>query len=164
MRATCLSTITAAVALGLVTACGAAGESDGQDSEPSPAQDIAPVATQGAAPDMAQITAAIEDAGFTCEVKERHPDKFSRVVNCQSSQDKYLKLIASEWKDPAARDAMYRDRLPGMCSSLGLKGQVRWSTAGNWTLVPGGGGEKDVSALDQVTEALGFEPHQVACQ
>src|SRR3546814_3245015 len=55
-----------------------------------------------------------------------------------SNQDKYRKLIASEWKDPVARDAMYQGRMPGMCGTLGLKDQVRWAASGNWALVAGG--------------------------
>src|SRR3546814_1287738 len=68
------------------------------------------------------------------------------------------------WKDPAARDAMYQGRMPGMCGTLGLKDQVRWAASGNWALVAGGDTEKDVAALEQVADALGFEPHAVPCQ
>lgn len=164
MRTTCLSTIAAAVALTLVTACGATDDLDGQGAAQSTAPEIAPITAQSTAPDIGQITATIEKAGFTCEVKERHPDKFDQVAECRSNQDKYQKLIASEWKDPAARDEMYQNRMPGMCGTLGLKDQVRWSTAGNWVLVAGGGNEEDVTALGQATAALGFEPHETACQ
>ncbi|MGY1424466.1 hypothetical protein [Lysobacter sp. A289] len=160
MRATCLSAITAAVALALVAACGATDQLDGQSATP----DIAQSTAQGAAPDIARITAIIEKAGFTCEVQERHPDKFVQVADCRSNQDKYQKLIASEWKDSAARDEMYQNKIPGMCGTLGLKDQVRWSTSGNWALVAGAGTEKDVDALSQATDALGFEPHAVPCQ
>jgi len=160
MRAACLSAITAAVALALVAACGATDQPDGQGA----AFGVAQTTAQGATPDIAAITAAIEKAGFTCEVKERHPDKFVQVADCRSSQDKYRKLIASEWQDAAARDAMYQDRMPGMCGTLGLEDQVRWSTSDNWALVAGGGTEKDVVALAQATDALGFEPHAVPCQ
>lgn len=152
MRVTCLSVITAAVALALVAACGATDQLDGRGTE------------QGTAPDIAQVTATIEKAGFTCEVKERHPDRFIQVADCRSNQDKYQKLIASEWKDPAARDEMYQDKIPGMCGALGMKDQVRWSTSGNWTLVAGAATEKDVDALNQATDALGFELHAVPCQ
>src|SRR5690606_20135814 len=164
MRATCLSTITAAAALALVAACGANDEPDGQQAASAPVQAPAQAPASDAAPDIAHITATIEKAGFSCEVKERHPDRFAQVAECRSNQDKYLKLIASEWKDAEARDEMYENRMPGMCGTLGLKDQVRWSTSGNWALVAGGGDEKDVNALDQATSALGFEPHQVACQ
>ena len=51
-----------------------------------------------------------------------------------------------------------------MCGTLGLKDQVRWATSGNWALVAGGGTEKDVAALEQAAAALGFEPHETACQ
>lgn len=152
MRATPLSAIAAAMTLALVAACGATGQTDGPDT------------AQDTAPDIARITAVIEEAGFTCEMQERHPDRFARVADCRSNQDKYQKLIASEWKDPAARDAMYQDRMPGMCGTLGLKDQVRWATSGNWVLVAGGGTENDVEALDQAADALGFEPHAVPCQ
>lgn len=152
MRTTCLSAIAAAVALTLVAACGATDRSDGQGT------------AQGTAPGIAQITATIEKAGFTCEVKERHPDRFAQVADCRSNQDKYLKLIASEWKDPAARDEMYGNDVPGMCGKLGLKDQVRWSTSGSWALVAGASKEKDVNALDAATAALGFEPHAVRCR
>lgn len=164
MRATCLSAITAAVTLALVTGCGATDQPDGQGTAPGIAPDVVQDTVQVAAPDVAGITAAIEAAGFTCEVKERHPDKFVQVVDCRSSHDKYQKLIASEWEDATARDKMYQDRMPGMCGALGLKDQVRWSTAGNWALVAGGGTETDVAALSQATDALGFEPHAVPCQ
>src|SRR5690606_1347648 len=164
MRAPRPSAITAAMALALVAACGATEQPDGQ----SMAQDVAPAVAQsaehGATPDIAGITAVIEKAGFICEVRERHPDKFIQVVDCGSSQDRYRKLIASEWKDPAARDEMYRDRVPGMCGTLGWKDRVRWSTSGNWALVAGGSAEKDVDALHQATDALGFELHAVPCQ
>lgn len=144
MKATCLSAITAAAALVLVAVCGATEQTDG--------------------PDIAGITAVIEEVGFTCEVQKRHPDRFAQVADCRSNQDKYQKLIASEWKDPAARDEMYRNRMPGMCGTLGLKDQVRWASSGNWVLVAGGGTEKDVEALNQAADALGFEPHAVPCQ
>lgn len=160
MRATCLSVITTAAVLTLVTACGATDAPNEQVATDGTAPEVAQVA----APDIGQITATIEQAGFTCEVKERHPDRFVQVADCRSSQDKYQKLIASEWKDPTARDEMYQNKMPGMCGTLGLNDQVRWSTAGNWALVAGGGSEADVSALNQATDALGFEPHQVACQ
>src|SRR3546814_3235152 len=100
--------------------------------------DLAHVAAQGATPGIAGIMAAIEEAGFACEVQERHPDRFVQVADCRSNQDKYRKLIASEWKDPVARDAMYQGRMPGMCGTLGLKDQVRWAASGNWALVAGG--------------------------
>lgn len=164
MRATCLSAITAAGALALVAACGATDQSDGQGTAQGTAPDVAQSTAQGATPDIAGITAVIEEAGFTCEVKERHPDRFVQVADCRSNQDKYQKLIASEWKDPAARDEMYQDRMPGMCGTLGLNDQVHWSTSGNWALVAGAGTEKDVDALNQATDALGFEPHAVPCQ
>lgn len=164
MRATSLSAITAAVTLALVTACGSTDPADRPGTAQETAPGIAQSTTQDATPDTAGITAAIEEAGFTCEVKERHPDRFVQVLDCQSSQDRYRKLIASEWKDPAARDAMYQDRMPGMCGTLGLEEQVRWSTSGNWALVAGGGTENDVAALAQATEALGFEPHSVPCR
>ena len=168
MRETCLPAITAAVALALVAGCGATDQPDGQDmargAASSVAQSAAPAIAKITAPDIAQVTATIEKAGFTCEVKERHPDRFIQVADCRSNQDKYQKLIASEWKDPAARDEMYREKIPGMCGTLGMKDQVRWSTSGNWALVAGGSNEEDVSALGQATAALGFEPHQVACQ
>lgn len=160
MKATCLSAITAAAALALVAACGATEQPGGQDTAP----DVAQSTPQATTPDIARITAVIEEAGFTCEMQERHPDRFARVADCRSNQDKYQKLIASEWKDPAARDEMYRNRMPGMCGTLGLKDQVRWATSGNWVLVAGGGTEKDVEALDQAADALGFEPHAVPCQ
>lgn len=164
MRVTCLSVITAAVALALVAACGATDQLDGRGTEQGTAPDVAKRTAQGAAPDIAQVTATIEKAGFTCEVKERHPDRFIQVADCRSNQDKYQKLIASEWKDPAARDEMYQDKIPGMCGALGMKDQVRWSTSGNWTLVAGAATEKDVDALNQATDALGFELHAVPCQ
>lgn len=164
MRATCLSAITAAVALALVAACGATDQLDGQGTAQGTAPDIAQSTAQGATPDIARITAIIEKAGFTCEVRERHPDKFVQVADCRSNQDKYQKLIASEWKDPTARDEMYQNKIPGMCGTLGLKDQVRWSTSGNWALVAGAGTEKDVDALNQATDALGFEPHALPCQ
>lgn len=164
MRATHPSVITAAVALALVAACGATEEPHGQSMAQDAAPGIAQSTKYGATPDIARITAVIEQAGFICDVRERHPDKFVQVVDCGSSQDKYRKLIASEWKDPAARDEMYRNRMPGMCGTLGLKDQVRWSTSGNWALAAGGGAEKDVDALHQATDALGFELHAVPCQ
>lgn len=164
MRATPLSAIAAAMTLALVAACGATGQTDGPDTAQDTAPDIAQSTPQAATPDIARITAVIEEAGFTCEMQERHPDRFAQVADCRSNQDKYQKLIASEWKDPAARDAMYQDRMPGMCGTLGLKDQVRWATSGNWVLVAGGGTEKDVEALDQAADALGFEPHAVPCQ
>ncbi len=139
-----LSAMAAIAAFPLVAACGVAGNHGGQS--------------------MAQITATIEASGFTCEVRERHPDKFVQVADCRSNQDKYQKLIASEWKDPTARDEMYQNKIPGMCGTLGMKDQVRWSTAGNWALVAGGSGGKDVKALDEATSALGFEPHATPCQ
>ncbi|HZW18828.1 hypothetical protein [Luteimonas lutimaris] len=148
--------MTAAVTLALVTACGATDPLDGQGTVQS--------AAHGATPDIARITAVIEEAGFTCEVKERHPDRFVEVVDCRSNQDKSRKLIASEWKDPEARDEMYQDDIPGMCGTLGFKDQVRWATSGNWALVAGGGTEKDVAALAQAADALGFESHAVPCQ
>lgn len=163
MRIPCLPVITAAVVLTLVTACGGTDEPGGQGT-PNTAQSTTPDVAQSTAPEIAQIMATIEQAGFTCEVQERHPDKFVQVVDCRSNQDRYRKLIASEWKDPAARDEMYQDKLPGMCSMLGLKDQVRWSTSGNWALVAGAGKEKDVNALSQASAALGFEPHSVPCQ
>lgn len=156
MRASCLSAIPAAVVLALVAACGAPGETGGQGMAPDTAQD--------STPDIDRITTVIEESGFTCEVKERHPDRFVQVLDCRSDQDKYRKLIASEWKDAKARDAMYENRMPGMCGSLGLKDQVRWSTSGNWALVAGGGTDKDATALDQASAALGFELHSVACR
>src|SRR3546814_968620 len=81
--------------------------------------------------------AAIEKAGFTCEVQERHPDRFVQVADCRSNQDKYRKLIASEWKDPAARDAMYQGRMPGMCGTLGLRTRSvgRPRAIGRWSPV-----------------------------
>jgi hypothetical protein len=164
MRASCLFAITAAAALALAAACGATDQSSGQGMTQGAAADVAQSMATGATPDIAGITAVIEQAGFTCEVKERHPDKFVQVIDCRSNQDKYRKLIASEWKDPAARDDMYQDRMPGMCGTLGLKDQVRWSTSGNWALVAGGGTEQDVDALNQATDALGFESHAVPCR
>src|SRR3546814_5337439 len=104
--------------------------------------------------------AAIEEAGFACEVQERHPDRFVQVADCRSNQAKYRKLIASEWKDPVARDAMYQDRMPGVCGTLGLNDQVRWAASGNWALVAGGDTEQDVAELELVADALGrWEEH-----
>src|SRR3546814_1537885 len=116
-----------------------------QDTVPDAGQ----VAAQGATPGIAGIMAAIEKAGFTWEVQERHPDRFVQVADCRSNQDKYRKLIASEWKDPAARDAMYQGRMPGMCGTLGLKDQVRWAASGDWALLAGGDTEKGVAVLDR---------------
>lgn len=164
MRATRPSVITAAVALVLVAACGATEQFDGQSMAQGTAPGVARGTEHGTTPGIARITAVIEKAGFICDVQERHPDKFVQVVDCGSSQDGYRKLIASEWKDTAARDEMYRNRMPGMCGTLGLKDQVRWSTSGNWALVAGGGAEMAVDALHQATDALGFELHAVPCQ
>lgn len=156
MRAVALSAITAAVTMVLVTACGATDQLDGRGAAQSTAQ--------GPTPDIARIMAVIKEARFTCDVRERHPDKFVQVVDCRSSQDKYRKLIASEWKDPTARDEMYQNKMPEMCGTLGMKDQVRWATSGNWALVAGAGTDKDVDALNQATDALGFESHAVPCQ
>lgn len=144
MKTTCLSAITAAVALTLVTACGAAGNPGG--------------------PDMEGITATIAEAGFTCEMQDRHPETMVQVSQCRSNEDKYLSLIVNEWKDPEVRDRKYRHDIPRICDKLGLKNEVRWSTSGNWLLVAGGSSEKDWNALDTATESLGFERHAVACQ
>lgn len=144
MRTSCLPAMIATLALPFVTACGAANEGGGQN--------------------MAQVTATIEKAGFTCEAQERHPKTVVQVSQCRSNQDKYLILTVSEWKDAKERDQMYEHKLPGMCDKLGIKDQIRWSTSGNWLLVAGASKEKDVKALDEATEALGFEPHTAACQ
>ena len=144
MRTICLSACTASVALMLVSACGAVDGPGGQD--------------------MARITTTIEEAGFTCEMRERHPETMVQVSQCRSDDDQYLSLIVNEWKDPEARDRKYEHDIPRICDKLGLKEQVRWSTSGNWLLVAGGSGEKDWNALDAATEALGFQPHAVACQ
>src|SRR3546814_11702153 len=104
-----------------------------QDTVP----DTAHVAAQGATPGIAGIMAAIAKAGFTCEVQERHPDRFVQVADCRSNQDKYRKLIASEWTDPAARDSMYQGRTPGLSGTLGLKDQGRWAASGDWGLSAG---------------------------
>src|SRR5699024_3471672 len=59
MKATCLSAITAAAALALVAACGATEQPGGQDTAP----DVAQSTPQATTPDIARITAVIEEAG-----------------------------------------------------------------------------------------------------
>lgn len=136
--------IIATVALPLITACGAAGNHDGHS--------------------MAQITATIEKAGFTCKASEKHPKRFAEVSGCRSNKHKYLKLIVNRWNDPKARDQMYKNTIPKVCKQLGMKDQVHWSTAGSWTLVAGSGKARDIKALDEAAKALGFKSHTVPCQ
>src|SRR3546814_12517424 len=120
MRADCLFAITAAGALALVAACSATDQPVVQETVQDTVPDTAHVAAQGATPGIAGIMAAIEKAGFTCEVQERHPERFVQVADCRSNPDKYRKLIASEWKDPAARDEMYQGRVPGEAGTTGF--------------------------------------------
>src|SRR3546814_3172130 len=79
MRADCLFAITAAGALALVAACSATDQPVVQETVQDTAPDTAHVAAQGATPGIAGIMAAIEEAGFACEVQERHPDRFVQV-------------------------------------------------------------------------------------
>src|SRR3546814_836741 len=164
MRADCLFAITAAGALALVAACSATDQPVVQETVQDTVPDTAHVAAQGATPGIAGIMAAIEKAGFTCEVQERHPDRFVPVADCRSTQDKYRQLIASAWKDPAARHAMYQGRRPGGGGQRGLNAKVTWSASGGLSLLAGGDTEKDVAALEQFADTLGFEPHAVPCQ
>lgn len=144
MRPSCLSAIVATVALPLIAACGGASDSGGKS--------------------MAQITSTIEKSGFTCEVLERHPKAASQASKCRSNQDKYTILSVSQWNDPKERDQMYEHELPKkLCGNYGITGPIQWSTLGDWLLVAGGSGEKNVNALEEATAALGFEPHAVPC-
>lgn len=113
---------------------------------------------------MDQITGTIEKAGFVCTAKERHPKTVYQVAQCRATQDKYLILTVSQWRDIKERDHMYQVRVPAMCKKLGLKDDVHWSTSGNWLLVAGAGKAKDIAALRDASSALGFEPHSVRCQ
>src|SRR3546814_19885628 len=113
MRADCLFAITAAGALALVAACSATDQPVVQETVQDTAPDTAHVAAQGATTGLAGIMAAIEEAGFTCEVQERHPDRFVQVADCRSNQDQHRQLIARECKDPAARAAMSKGTHPG---------------------------------------------------
>src|SRR3546814_20975967 len=113
MRADCLFAITAAGALALVAACSATDQPVVQETVQDTAPDTAHVAAQGATTGIAGIMAAIAEAGFTCEVQERHPDRFVQVADCRSNQDKYHTLIATAWKAPAARAPRYPARHPG---------------------------------------------------
>src|SRR3546814_15850445 len=108
MRADCLFAITAAGALALVAACSATDQPVVQETVQDTVPDTAHVAAQGATPGLAGIMAAIEKAGFTCEVLERHPDRFGEVADCRSNQVTYRTLIASEWKNQTGR-ATYRE-------------------------------------------------------
>src|SRR3546814_11839054 len=110
MRADCLFAITAAGALALVAACSATDQPVVQETVQDTVPDTAHVAAQGATPGIAGLMAAIEKAGFTCEVQERHPDRFVQVAGCRSNQDKYRKRNASHRKDPAARHPMHHGR------------------------------------------------------
>src|SRR3546814_11555471 len=120
MRADCLFAITAAGALALVAACSATDQPVVQETVQDTVPDTAHVAAQGATPGIAGIMAAIEKAGFTCEVPERHPDRFVQAADCRTNQDQSRKLIAREWKDPAAPHALDQGRMPGLCGNLGL--------------------------------------------
>src|SRR3546814_19381316 len=114
MRADCLFAITAAGALALVAACSATDQPVVQETVQDTAPDTAHVAAQGATPGIAGIMAAIEEAGFACEVQERPPDRFVQVADCRSNQDKYRKLLSREWPDPGARHAQSQGRMTGM--------------------------------------------------
>lgn len=144
MRPTFILVIIATMALPLLAGCGATSSNAGHS--------------------MAQIMETIEKGDFTCELAERHPKKFAEVGSCQSNQHKYQKLIINRWNDPAARDQMYQHKIPTICSDLGMKDQVLWSTSDSWTLVAGGSTTEDVKALKEATKALGFESHAVPCQ
>ncbi len=147
--------IIATVAALLMTACGATSSHGGH----SMSQIMATV-------EKSDFSCEVENekSDFSCEVEKRHPKKFAEVGSCRSNQDKYQKLIINQWNDPKVRDQMYEQKIPKMCSELGMKGQVHWSTSGSWTLVAGGSKASDLKALGKATNALGFEPHVVPCQ
>lgn len=112
--------------------------------------------------DEARITAVVEELGYECEPTDRHLKKISMAIECRG--DDYMFLTASQFFDVAEMHDHFENRaIPALCDQSEMT-EVRWATADDWVLVPGGEGEKDFAAHEAASEELGFDVNSHVCE
>lgn len=153
----------ASIATGLLLVSGCASTDSGSQADSNDAQDASgDQQGAGGGTSAEDIITTIEGMGFECEEQDRHLDIVSLAIECRG--DDYMFLTASQFFDPAERDDHFENSaIPIVCEEVSSMDEVAWSVRDDWLLVPGGGRDKDVAALDEASEKLGFDVSTQAC-